>query len=1096
MNYTESPQAQPLARDPVETLAEEFLERYRRGELPAISEFIALAPEHAEEIRDLFPALILMEKADPAQATALPSAALSIERLGDYRIIREVGRGGMGIVYEAEQEALGRRVALKVLLPTAANDNRSLLRFHREARAAARLHHTNIVPVFDVGERDGIHYYAMQFIQGQGLNDVIDELRCLRAGSGGLAKTPSSPTAIVAGGLLAGQFHHDAEKDAAAETRGDGLSSVLTDRSEFSIKSEWQFYRSVAHLGMQVADALAYAHGERMLHRDIKPANLLLDTRGAVWVTDFGLAKEEGDDLTRTGDIVGTLRYLAPERLNGISNACSDIYSLGLTLYELLTQQPAFAETDRVGLMRAITHQEPIAPRRLDPHLPRDLETIILKAIAKEPAARYASAADMRDDLQCYLADRPIHARRTSVGERVRRWCRRNPGWAATIAGVFGLLVIIAVGGAVLSWQLQLALSDEHIALQKVQKAQSETQSALEREQSARKRARRMLARLSDRVVEDWLARKAQLTTEDKKFLREILADYEALAAESGDTEEAQALRAEGLFRVGLLRYSLGELSDAETAYQACLSARNQLVADCPEIAEYRVDLAKTYNNLGVLHNATGRPENARIAWRRSLDIQSKLAVDFPHAADYRVDLARSYTNLGILLMEINQFAEAKDALEQGLKLRKALVAELPNEADQLLDLAGSYHDMGVLLHGANHLAEAETAYRTALDLRTRVIAESPTVPRYRQVLARNQTSIGTLLWMIGRTIEAETAYRDALGIQTKLTAEFPSVPQYRQELATTQRNLGILLGQTLRSQEAQHAIQTALEIQTRLVANFSEVPQYRHDLALTLQASGQQSGRLGQLQDAEEAYRAAQEIQSRLTTDFPARPRFRLDLAATHNELGLLHLQASRLDDADTAFQAALEIQTRLEDDYANLIGLKASLGGTLVNQAIVRNNQKAFADARQKLTEARTHLRAALQANPQDSRARQFWRNCCWNMCGAHLGLMDHAELAKAAHELAAFNFEPIDAYRAAGYLSHGVSVAGKDPALSNEQRLELTEKYGSQAVELLRKLDRSVQRNRQQLETDVSLAPLKTRADFKQLLADLDIKPSVSK
>jgi serine/threonine protein kinase/WD40 repeat protein len=477
MTPSHTSQETPLARDPVEELAEAFLERFRRGERPSLSEFIARAPEHAQEIRELFPALVLMEQAEPAFK---PAAVCHLERLGDYRLIREVGRGGMGIVYEAEQEALGRHVALKILPLSAVTDGKSLMRFRREARSAARLHHTNIVPVFDIGERDGIHYYAMQFIQGQGLDEVITELhRLRRLPRPGQAAPPGAVS--LAEGLLSGTFQ-GAEPARGTPTGGapaspgtsgaaadvgemrDTSGSVRTDRSDFTGKSEVHFYRSVARVGLQVAEALAYAHGQRVLHRDIKPSNLLLDAAGIVWVTDFGLAKEEGDDLTRTGDIVGTLRYMAPERLSGTSEPRSDVYGLGVTLYELLTLQPAFAETDRARLVQCITRQEPVTPHKLDPHVPRDLETIILKAIAKEPGSRYTTADDMAEDLRLFLMDRPIRARRTSQLERTWRWCRRNPGWAATIATVLLLLLFIAVGGSVLSLHLQRALNDAQAA--------------------------------------------------------------------------------------------------------------------------------------------------------------------------------------------------------------------------------------------------------------------------------------------------------------------------------------------------------------------------------------------------------------------------------------------------------------------------------------------------------------------------------------------------------------------------------------------------------------------------------------------------------
>src|SRR5262249_26611237 len=260
----------------------------------------------------------------------------------------------------------------------------------------------------------GFHFYAMQFIQGQGLDEVIAELRRLHGTLGretthnppaDLGSNPKADVTGLAESLLSGHFRCEdlpgtaAPKDgsagkneatAKAEDASVGrasqdirMSSSLIHHSDSSSNTGGHFYRSVARIGQQVASALAYAHSQRVLHRDIKPSNLLLDSGGTVWVTDFGLAKEEGENLTRSGDVVGTLRYMAPERFSDAWDSRSDVYSLGLTLYELLTLKPAFPETDRVRLVHAITHREPIAPRKLDRHVPRDLETIVLKAINK-----------------------------------------------------------------------------------------------------------------------------------------------------------------------------------------------------------------------------------------------------------------------------------------------------------------------------------------------------------------------------------------------------------------------------------------------------------------------------------------------------------------------------------------------------------------------------------------------------------------------------------------------------------------------------------------------------------------------------------------
>jgi serine/threonine protein kinase/WD40 repeat protein len=467
----------------VEALAEEFVERRRKGERPRIADYTAQYPELAEEIRACFPALLLVEDLKPdaadlansANPAAAPGAGPPPGRLGDYRLLREVGRGGMGVVYEAEQESLGRHVALKVLPAQALLDARHVQRFHREARAAARLHHTNIVPVFGVGEDAGLHYYVMQFIHGLGLDQVLDELRRLRKCRNGTtaadhpAATEQVPASQVARALLTGCFSVGPAEappapPAAAPSASDSSTAVhLPGQDEPATLSDSGrgYWQGVARVGVQVAEALAHAHRQGILHRDVKPSNLLLDMHGTVWVTDFGLAKaDDSEGLTQTGDVVGTLRYMAPERFGGQSDPRSDVYSLGVTLYELLTLRPAFAAADHNQLLQRVLHDEPPRPRRLNPEVPRDLETIVLKAIAKEPRQRYASAAEMAEDLRRFLADRPVRARRASALERLWRWVRRNPALAASLGAVALLLVTVAVGASRFAWSTSRQLQE------------------------------------------------------------------------------------------------------------------------------------------------------------------------------------------------------------------------------------------------------------------------------------------------------------------------------------------------------------------------------------------------------------------------------------------------------------------------------------------------------------------------------------------------------------------------------------------------------------------------------------------------------------
>ena len=489
----------------LDQLAEEFADRFRRGERPSLKEYTDRYPELADEIRELFPAMVKVEQVDEGQVNHESEAetrgpARSLQQIGDYRIVGEIGRGGMGVVYEAEQVSLGRRVALKVLPRHVAADRMTLERFRREARAAARLHHTNIVPVFEVGQDGDVRFYAMQFIQGQSLDGVIAELRHLRIQSQSRAsgedegeERPETRTLApsVAHSILAGGFLPEGERRATSANRPGAdrgrtrerrrlplakaaavdveateagplsefapdssstptplSSAVLPGGTQLSVAemSHRVFHRSVAHIGRQAASALAHAHARGVIHRDIKPSNLLLDTDGVVWVTDFGLAKAEDDGLTQTGDVLGTIRYMAPERFSGQADPRSDVYALGLTLYELLVLRPAFDSPNRLALIELVKNVDPPRPRSIDPRIPLDLETIVLKAVEKDPKARYASADAMSEDLRRFLADEPIQARQVSTAERYWRWARRNP-MIATLGGVLtALLVAVTVG--------------------------------------------------------------------------------------------------------------------------------------------------------------------------------------------------------------------------------------------------------------------------------------------------------------------------------------------------------------------------------------------------------------------------------------------------------------------------------------------------------------------------------------------------------------------------------------------------------------------------------------------------------------------------
>ena len=458
--------------DPLEPLIDEFLERRRRGERPSLAEFAQSHPEHGERLRSLIPAMLAMEEfgLEHALGSRLPrfdSLAALPRRLGDYLLLRPVGSGGMGVVYEAIQESMGRRVALKTIPSHQPDDATRRERFRREAHAAARLRHPHIVPVYEIGEYDCIHFYTMRFIDGSGLDLILREVERSRRESSdrGVDAAPGGQDLSTGLAWKLRHGHFLAEPPPAVEAgdeAGPRLERARAARTRASHQPRELYFRGVAWLGARVAEALDYAHRQGVLHRDIKPSNLLLDVDGRVWVTDFGLAKtQDGDVLTRTGDVVGTLRYMAPERFRGWSDPRSDVFALGATLYELLTTRPAFDEPDRARLIDRLLHGAPTPPRRHDRRFPRDLETILLKALANAPSERYATAGQLAEDLVRFVAGRPILARGSSVIEKAWRWTRRNPAAAgAAIVVTAALTLTVATS---LNYAYQQARAARHV---------------------------------------------------------------------------------------------------------------------------------------------------------------------------------------------------------------------------------------------------------------------------------------------------------------------------------------------------------------------------------------------------------------------------------------------------------------------------------------------------------------------------------------------------------------------------------------------------------------------------------------------------------
>jgi serine/threonine protein kinase/TRAP-type C4-dicarboxylate transport system substrate-binding protein len=421
-------------------LADEFTAKVRTGKSPDVELYARRYPRLAARIRELFPTLIMLEgiaERRPGAAGALwPPGLSSGSIFGPYRIEREIGRGGMGIVYEAIHIFRQKQVALKVLMLQAPADAGQLERFFREARNAAALNHPHLIPVLDVGQVESTAYFAMQYIDGRGLDHI------LRVMQSAASPSPDRVFDLTEQALatLSQTQRTSLSADHISETAGRIRARVPARFDEYL---QW-----VSNIGIQAAEGLAHAHERRLIHRDIKPSNLLLDKRGVLWIADFGLARRVEDPaLTISGILLGTPRYMSPEQADAARRPIdhrSDIYSLGATLYELLTCRPVFEGKNPQEVLLKILEKQPVAPRCLNPDIPAELEAVVLKAMARRPEDRYQSANELRDDLRRWADRKPVKARPVGRMQSVVHWYRRNSRFVAVAATTAAIVLLVS----------------------------------------------------------------------------------------------------------------------------------------------------------------------------------------------------------------------------------------------------------------------------------------------------------------------------------------------------------------------------------------------------------------------------------------------------------------------------------------------------------------------------------------------------------------------------------------------------------------------------------------------------------------------------
>jgi tetratricopeptide (TPR) repeat protein/tRNA A-37 threonylcarbamoyl transferase component Bud32/ribosomal protein S27E len=672
-----------------------------------------------------------------------------IRTIGQFELLEELGRGAFGTVWKARDQVLDRTVAIK--LPRQEGlDNIESERFLREARAAAQLHHPGIVSIHEIGRENDQVYIVSDFVPGATLGEWVD----------------SKPLA----------------------------------------------FRDIAELVARIADALEHAHLQGVIHRDLKPANILLDAAGQPHLTDFGLAKRDANEITVTveGQILGTPAYMSPEQARGEGHRVdrrADIYSLGVILYELLTGELPFRGSSRMVVLQII-YDDPPLPRKLRTAIPRDLETIALKCLEKDPGRRYPTADELAADLRRWLAGEPIRARPIGRTERLSRWCSRNPMIAGLAATAALLLIAVAVVSTVSAVRLR-ALADQE------RQARREAELHFQR-------ARAAVDQMLTEVGHESLAHVPYVESVRRALLEKALSFYGDLLESRPTDPTVRKELALAHHRCGQIHFLLGRPREAEQSYRRAIGILDKMADGFPRSIDYRHHLAISHDFLAeLLRVAGGRQEEAEQHYRAALTHQTRLVQDPQSTPEMRRELTRTYNNLGILLMETNRLSEAEPAFRQAIAGLEQLMVEFPAVPEYQADLARTFINVGILRKGQQKTEAAEEAYQRAAELLGALRSSYPANHEYGYKWGVSQLDLANLYTTAGQLDDARKHGDQAGAALENLAHSYPGIPLYAQEFANSGNTLANILAMQGQLDAAETAFDQALKTLDEISARF-----------------------------------------------------------------------------------------------------------------------------------------------------------------------------------------------------------------------------------------------------------------------------------
>jgi serine/threonine-protein kinase len=767
---------------------------------------------------------------------------------GRFRLIRRHARGGIGMVFVALDSELHREVALKQMLPQHADDLLSRSRFLLEAEVTGRLEHPGIVPVYGLGtNQQGRLFYAMRFVRGQSLKEAIEG------------------------------FH-----EADAEGRRDRAERALA-------------LRQLLRRFVDVCNAIAYAHSRGVIHRDLKPANVLLGPYGETLVVDWGLAKVVGRDdptarattdrtlrpqsqssssETVVGTAIGTPAYMSPEQAGGLRShigPASDVYSLGATLYALITGKPPQNDPDLEEVLARTQRGEIAAPRQVNSRVPQALEAVVQKAMALKPADRYNSARALAEEVERWLADEPVLARRESVLERLRRWMRRRQTLVAVsavgvLAALIGLAAVLLVQTEANS-TLKSANIELGLANRLTQTANKNLARANEREQARFALALSAIKTFHSGVSEDLLLKEKQFEGLRAKLLAGATDFYERLE----DLLKGQADR------------------------------------------RSRAALGQAYHDIGELTAKIGSHEHAVSALRRGLDLRRRLAAEPESNPADKLDLGQSLISIGDMLESTGDLAEAVARYEEAREVLKPLAMVESASATYRAAEAKCLHGIAKVQYHRGQAALALASHDQARAIRQQLVDANPSTVQFQSALADSLHDIGAIHRASGRAALAHESYAKARSIREKLVKNSPAATQFASDLAQSHEHLGFLLQETGHPKDALESLERARAILQELARNNPAVTLFQGELAQCYQVIGSMQDQTGQRDLALGSFEHARAILQKAIEANPALTLFQTRLAMSHAYVGQARQREGRLADAAAEYRRAVSIVTRV---------------------------------------------------------------------------------------------------------------------------------------------------------------------------------------